>query len=470
MKKLTALLLGVLLTGSLISCDPINQKPLENTEPTPTVQTPETGGGDTTTSDFSQKLNANKKAYGEVMDAYRTAVKATPFYYVNSGSGKAATSNGRAESSSFFDLILSSALYYYPGVTAAYPQSPMHTLSFGYAFKDLNADGVDELVLLTDSYQIIAIYTLVNGQPMLVDPYFYGNSYWIDDKGLIHAQENTTDKHLHSHSVFELSSGSASLKMIAKFGSDGSIGGTDTFTFGFNYYEMSNGTAVLISADRYWELTAQYQVDGKYSGPSATKDYANLPYLPLFSENDIAIDMCEAAASDRIPIILPPDGAQFDITSFRTYIYRINNYSYNVTVNGRADWDIDGDGKKEMILSVNTSRQIDTIVLKYDSGKVYVKGFYFRNLYSLHTDGSFYWNHTGAEGLTYGSSKLVFQNGTLSEVELWRVVDGGTANAKFYIDGKSVSEEDLFRYFDQNPKVEVEFFPYQLSFTVVGEK
>ena len=42
---------------------------------------------------------------------------------------------------------------------------------YGYALKDLNTDGIQELVFLTDSFEILAIFTQKEGVPVLLDNY-----------------------------------------------------------------------------------------------------------------------------------------------------------------------------------------------------------------------------------------------------------------------------------------------------------
>jgi hypothetical protein len=44
--------------------------------------------------------------------------------------------------------------------------------NFGYALEDLNRDGTLELILLLDSYTVLAIFTTVEGNPKLLDAYW----------------------------------------------------------------------------------------------------------------------------------------------------------------------------------------------------------------------------------------------------------------------------------------------------------
>ncbi|MBE6670691.1 MAG: hypothetical protein E7593_00640 [Ruminococcaceae bacterium] len=62
-------------------------------------------------------------------------------------------------------------------------------LFLGYDEIDLNGDGQDELVLLTENYNIKAIFTQKNGVPVLVDAFLRG-ACWLDEQGFIHVDRN----------------------------------------------------------------------------------------------------------------------------------------------------------------------------------------------------------------------------------------------------------------------------------------
>jgi len=55
----------------------------------------------------------------------------------------------------------------------------------GYDEIDLNGDGVDELVFMTEDYAIKAIFTQKDGVPVMLDVFFHETG-WLDDEGFIH--------------------------------------------------------------------------------------------------------------------------------------------------------------------------------------------------------------------------------------------------------------------------------------------
>ncbi|MBQ8441245.1 MAG: hypothetical protein IJX19_11325 [Clostridia bacterium] len=66
------------------------------------------------------------------------------------------------------------------------------TATFGYTYRDLNDDGSDELILLTEDYKLLAIYTMKDGRPLRVED-VWGRivSCIIDEKNRLHIFDST---------------------------------------------------------------------------------------------------------------------------------------------------------------------------------------------------------------------------------------------------------------------------------------
>ena len=122
-----------------------------------------------------------------------------------------------------------------------------------------------------------------------------------------------------------------------------------------------------------------------------------------------------------------------------------------------AYMDVDGDSVKELVIDCG-----DTLILRYYEGTVYVYPFTFRNMYQLNTDGSYNWNHTGQD-FEYGENQLVFDGAELKPKEIWSIVNDGEPNAEYYIGDKQVSQEEILKYIEDNPKTKVEFLPLEVS-------
>jgi hypothetical protein len=119
--------------------------------------------------------------------------------------------------------------------------------------------------------------------------------------------------------------------------------------------------------------------------------------------------------------------------------------------------DMDNDGINELVIDCG-----DTLILRYYEGTVYVYPFTFRSLYDLNTDGSHSWNHTGQD-FEYGEEQIYFEGAELKSRELYRIVNDGEPNAEYYIEGKKVTQEEILKYIDDNPKTKVEFLPLEVS-------
>ncbi len=113
--------------------------------------------------------------------------------------------------------------------------------------------------------------------------------------------------------------------------------------------------------------------------------------------------------------------------------------------------DMDKDGICELVIDCG-----DTLILRYYEGTVYLYSFIFRNLYGLQTDGSHSWNHNGSD-FEYGETQLYFEGADIKSRELWRIVNDGEPDAKYYIGSSEVSPEELQKYWEENPKARILF-------------
>ncbi len=131
---------------------------------------------------------------------------------------------------------------------AALTLRPEEIMSYGYQYIDINKDGIDELILTTnDDYSILAIFTLSNGKPVLLDAFWNRYHGHIDSDGLLHTGGSSGWDRSISR-VYRLPSGSDKLELIAEIGSDGHI--DDKIIF----YKLDNGEKVSISKEEYLAL------------------------------------------------------------------------------------------------------------------------------------------------------------------------------------------------------------------------
>ena len=119
--------------------------------------------------------------------------------------------------------------------------------------------------------------------------------------------------------------------------------------------------------------------------------------------------------------------------------------------------DMDNDGINEIVIDCG-----DTLILRYYDGTVYLYPFTFRQLYDLKIDGTYAWNHTG-QAFEYGENQIYFEGAELKTRELYRIVNDGEPNAEYYIGGKAGTKEEISKYTKENPKINIEFSPLEIS-------
>ena len=188
--------------------------------------------------------------------------------------------------------------------------------------------------------------------------------------------------------------------------------------------------------------------------PNETDDNGNENKDIILSEAEKAMEMYESVLKNEIKVYETDIEEYSYLKDCKTPYDRIPltdceqlKYAYT---------DIDHDRINELVLDCG-----DTLILRYYEGTVYVYSFTFRNMYYLHTDGSYDWNHTG-ENFEYGESQIYFEGAELKTKNLYRIVNDGEPNAEYYIEGKQATLEELQNYIGDTPKKNVEFFTLEV--------
>lgn len=126
----------------------------------------------------------------------------------------------------------------------------------GSAEKDLNGDGVNELVILDSGYRVLAIFTTLNGKPVLLDSYYDLRSAFIDAEGNIHVRQRILPGNEDDceYFVYEITDGKLEAKVAigVKYDKDGTAN---------SRYKVVNGEKVDITADEYNALYTEYLAD-----------------------------------------------------------------------------------------------------------------------------------------------------------------------------------------------------------------
>ncbi len=118
--------------------------------------------------------------------------------------------------------------------------------------------------------------------------------------------------------------------------------------------------------------------------------------------------------------------------------------------------DMDRDGLPEVVITGGVG---DMLVLHEEGGKVYGFDFTFRNMDRIKNDGSFEWNDTTADGLSYGDSRLSFSKGKCTVTDICSVAGDGTDNVKYFVGGAQTTRDSYLSTADTVSKTEVEWHP-----------
>lgn len=256
MKRLAAIILSTLLLFSFTACDFSN--------------------------DTNDEALCHFSNYESILDIYRFSID----HYATVDQNQIALIEELGIKSEIekelFKKLDAAGYLMYPGRGAEDFDSPHYKLSCGYAIKDINGDGIDELVLLNDDYKIVAIFSTNNESPILLGSFSPRSSCWIGGDGLLHLCGSSGAVNSF-HEVCRIAEGGGELITIIDFGIDGAeiVDGNEVLKF----YKTVDGEKVAITEEEYMSISTQYgKYLGTYAGPSATKEHSGLKFLPLFEE------------------------------------------------------------------------------------------------------------------------------------------------------------------------------------------
>ena len=183
-----------------------------------------------------------------------------------------------------------------------------------------------------------------------------------------------------------------------------------------------------------WGVTRNDWYKVEYEGQVAYVTADSFIKLSYDCEGDQAVRMCNAALKNHIRVYSP---------SSQTYIYRSELIGEENTENIKfAVVDMDGDGEYEVVIDGGETM----MVLRYSDKRVNIYALDFRSMYSIRTDGAFYWTNGT---VSYGCARLSFtHNGGVEWTNIYEIAFDGSA---YLIGGDQVTEEELIKYINSLP-------------------
>ncbi len=147
--------------------------------------------------------------------------------------------------------------------------------AYGYAKKDLSGDGIDELILLNDNYEIFAIFTMKDGCAVLLDDMF---GVWIDEDGYIRKHNMTGGDVMRDSEVFVYKLKGSELYTLI------SLGYKVNWTLEKEgWYKIEGDSKIDIPFEDGRKLYAEYDIPRNGCDQNEyTKTFSGIEFIPLF--------------------------------------------------------------------------------------------------------------------------------------------------------------------------------------------
>ena len=146
--------------------------------------------------------------------------------------------------------------------------------SFGYALKDLNENGSTELILLLKDYTVLAVFSLVDNKPNLLDIFWNRHSCVIYDSGLLYTH-SSGGANYWDYKIQRISQDDSELLFVEQYGDNGSYTGD-------GYYKMVNGEEYPISESELEEALKRIRYILFEATADEIAEISGLEYIPLF--------------------------------------------------------------------------------------------------------------------------------------------------------------------------------------------
>lgn len=145
----------------------------------------------------------------------------------------------------------------------------------GYAIKDVNGDGVEELFLLSDEFTMIALFTQYDGKPVLLEDFWNRKRGYVNESGQI-IISGSSGADVSSQEVYRLDAATGRLVLEEAIGLDGHTEDLQTI-----YYHQIGEERTYISEEEFNQLIQQAPYDG--FSTEKNRQVLGTDYVPLLS-------------------------------------------------------------------------------------------------------------------------------------------------------------------------------------------
>ena len=311
--------------------------------------------------------------YGDVIALYRKVIDAcsTYDYDVWNSASFYAEKYGITDpqEKKFFGTFWYEAYIHHAGKSEKDCFSPIYKLTWGYAKKDLNGDGADELILLNEDYTVIAIFSYADGKPVLIGGLDYAfpdkrsslENCWIDGDGFIYEYAGAGFEHKTKYKVAQ---GGTSLEIIADYWQVKRAKYEPESRVVTEYYMLMGDEEIEITESEYKALDDQHgKYLGQYAGKEVTAEYAGLTFIPLFSEAELLPSIYESVLNTKTKVYEVATGEFKFLKDVRTPYEQTLLADVTDLRYGFADFD--KDGIDELVIDYG-----DRFILQYNNRRV----------------------------------------------------------------------------------------------------
>ncbi len=225
-----------------------------------------------------EKISADFASYDSIIQLYQKMVETTPlFFYSDWGKG------GTINYDALFEIPNETAKEWYDALLSAvtsYDIQEDHFYQYGYTIRDLNGDGINELILRQYNHRVLAVFSMADGKPVLLGGYRARHSCWIDPDGFLRVHGSSGAAYFDS-CVYQVANGGGELILLEKHGCDGYDESTGTLL----YYKVVDGEKVRLTEAENQEMLANSPYT-PYKDEYEIPDY--LEFVPLFDKNNPA--------------------------------------------------------------------------------------------------------------------------------------------------------------------------------------
>ncbi len=230
----------------------------------------------------SEFISADFASYESIIRMYRKIVEVSPDWAEKQTEIDALFSFPDEQARQWYTTISKSVMIFYPRDAMLYCE-PDGYRTFGFAVKDVDGDRAYELILMAEDFTMVALFTMRDGKPILLEDFWNRKKGYVNEKGQIMISgSNGAD--VGSQEIYHIDSATGQLVFEEALGLDGHTDDLEII-----YYQRIGEEKSYISEEEFNSLRHQapYAGFGVEQNERVLKnDYTHLFIEPVFENYD----------------------------------------------------------------------------------------------------------------------------------------------------------------------------------------